>query len=239
MKKSKQTQPVSKSSAPNAASRQNAPRAKRSIYRHQAPEAAAVFAAAGRPAKVAVVAIDFAKKEHRAMIVNGDGDVLRQPFTVTNNAEGVTFLLDAVRTTGKRHAIKPAHVIYGGEDEPAWVTNFLAALAAKKALVVRVNAAEAKGQRDQFTASTDDIDLLGIAKCILTRRVAMASPARLTDDESRRILALRELVRGRRRMVFSLTAVKNQIHSLADRLFPGFLDDKKAVSSPSAALRSS
>ncbi|MEK6192600.1 MAG: transposase, partial [Chloroflexota bacterium] len=40
--------------------------------------------------------------------------------------------------------------------------------------------------------------------------------------------ALRELVRGRRRMVFSLTAVKNQIHALTDRLFPGFLDEKKS-----------
>ena len=56
----------------------------------------------------------------------------------------------------------------------------------------------------------------------------MASPARLADDESRRVLALRELVRGRRRMVFSLTAEKNQIHSLAGRLFPGFLDEKKS-----------
>jgi len=203
-------------------------RAKQSIYQHQAPEVAAVFAGAARPEKVAVVAIDYAKKEHRAMIVNGDGGVLRQPFTVTNNAEGVNFLLEAVRTTIKRHAIKPAHVIYGGEDEPAYVSNFLGALAGKKALVTRVNAAEAKKQREGFTASTDDLDLLGIAKCILTRRVTMASPARLADEESRRVLALRELVRGRRRMVFSLTAVKNQIHSLADRLFPGFLDEKKS-----------
>jgi len=162
------------------------------------------------------------------MIVNGVGDVLRQPFTVSNDADGVAFLLEAVRTAIKRHAIKPAQVIYGGEDEPAYVSNFLAALAAKKALVVRVNALEAKEQRDQFTASTDDLDLLGIAKCILTRRVTMASPARLFDEESRRVLALRELVRGRRRMVFSLTAVKNQIHALTDRLFPGFMDEKKS-----------
>jgi len=189
---------------------------------------AAVFSAAGRPDKVAVVAIDYAKKEHRAMIVNGGGEVLRQPFTVTNNAEGVAFLLDAVRAMIKRHAIKPAHVVYGGEDEPAYVANFLAALAAKKALTVRVHAADAKKQRDQMSASTDDLDLLGIAKCILTRRVTLATPGRLTDEPSRRILALRELLRGRRRMVFSLTAVKNQIHSLADRLFPGFLDAKQS-----------
>jgi len=203
-------------------------RAKKSIYQHQAPEVAAVFAAAARPDKVAIVAIDYAKKEHRAMIVNGSGDVLRQPFTVSNNAEGVAFLLEAVRTTLKRNALRPAQVIYGGEDEPAYVSNFLAALAVKKALVVRVNALEAKKQRDQFTASTDDLDLLGIAKCILTRRVTMASPGRLSDEESRRVLALRELVRGRRRMVFSLTAVKNQIHALTDRLFPGFMDEKKS-----------
>ena len=222
--------PASRNAAdsPAAPAPQKAHRAKKSIYRHQAPEVAAVFAGAGKPGRVAVVAIDYAKKEHRAMIVNGDGEVLRQPFTVTNNAEGVAFLLEAVRTTIKRHAIKPTQVIYGGEDEPAYVTNFLTALAAKKALVTRVNAAQAKDQREGFSASTDDLDLLGIAKCILTRRVTMASPARLADEESRRVLALRELVRGRRRMVFSLTASKNQIHSLADRLFPGFLDEKKS-----------
>ena len=57
-------------------------RAKKSIYQHQAPEVAAVFAAAARPDKVAIVVIDYAKMEHRAMIVNGAGEVLRQPFTV-------------------------------------------------------------------------------------------------------------------------------------------------------------
>ena len=68
---------------------------------------------------MAVVAIDYTRAERRAMIVNGDGEVLRQPFTVSNNAEGVAFLLEAVRVIVDRHAIKPAQVIYGAKDEPS------------------------------------------------------------------------------------------------------------------------
>ncbi len=200
----------------------------RSIYRQQAPEVARLFAAAGRAERVAAVAMDFAKVFHRVMIINGAGEILREAFTVRNDAPGALFLLDAVGKCTKRHGIKAAHVFYGGEDEPSYVSNFLAALAVKGALVLRVNAREAKRQRESFTASTDDLDLLGICKCLLGRRVQLAGPPPPHDEPGRRVRSLREIVRQRRRMVFALTSAKNQTHALVDRLFPGFLDEDQS-----------
>jgi hypothetical protein len=206
----------------------SAPLTKRSIYRQQCPQLAALFVAAARPDKLAVVAIDYAKREHRALILNGQGDILHSAFTVRNDAEGVVFLLDKVRVCLKHHAITPGHVCFAGEDEPAWVCNFLAALGATGSLVLRVNARDAKDLRASHTASTDDLDLLGIAKCLLSRKARLINAAAMQEDESAsRVRSLRDLMRQRRRLVHTQTAAQNQTHCLVDRLFPGFLDDLK------------
>lgn len=202
---------------------------RRSVFRRQCPQLAALFASAGRHENVALVAIDYAKREHRALICNGCGDILAEAFTVHNDAAGVAFLRDAVSACIKRHGIAAQHVCFGGEDEPAWVANFLATLHATGALVLRVNARDAKDQRANNIASTDDLDLLGIAKCLISRKARLISAATMHEDEAaRRTRSLRDLMRQRRRLVFTQTAAQNQTHALVDRLCPGFLDDAKS-----------
>ena len=201
----------------------------RSIYRQQCPQLAELFAAAGQINKVAVVAMDYAKREHRVIIADGTGSLLEPAFSIRNSAEGVDYLCNKVAACMKRHHIKPGHVCYGGEDEPAWAANFLSSLQARGALVLRVNAREAKDARDSHIASTDDIDVLGIAKCLLMRKARPISAAVMQEDQAaRRVQALRELVRQRRRLVFNQTATQNQIHALVDRLCPGFLDEAQS-----------
>jgi predicted nucleic acid-binding protein len=57
------------------------------------------------------------------------------------------------------------------------VANFTQALRARQYLVLRVNAAEAAENRENLIASTDLLDLLGIAKTLLSRRARATGPA--------------------------------------------------------------
>jgi transposase len=205
------------------------PRQRRSIYRQQCPELGELFASAGPLNKVAVVAMDYAKRDHRVIIADGTGEIIEPAFTVRNNADGVLFLQAKVEARIKRCGISPQHVFYGGEDEPTWVGNFLCALQAQGALVLRVNARDAKDLRHNNHASTDDIDVLGIAKCLIIRKARLISATVMQKDESaRRVRALRDLMRQRRHLVLTQTAAQNQTHALVDQLCPGFLDAAKS-----------
>jgi transposase len=195
---------------------------KSSIYAHCNPQLIKLFEAAGHPAKVACVALDYAKAQHTALICNGLGDLLKGAFAVDNAPTGAGQLLHQVRRTAKQRRIRPEHVFFGGEDYPSYAENFVRRLRQEKFLVVRVNAWEAKQQRSNFQASSDSLDLLGIARCCLNRRgeTVRDLPAAYTN--------LRIATRDRDQLVRNRTAVSNRIHSYVDRLFPGFLNVQKS-----------
>jgi transposase len=67
---------------------------------------------------------------------------------------------------------------------------------------------------------------MGIASMLLNRR-ANCSPA-----QSGIYRNLRTLVRHRKKLVVMSTEVRNQIHTIVDRLFPGFLDERKSGITP-------
>ena len=198
----------------------------RSVYRNQNALVRAVFERAGDTRKVLCVALDYAKRKHVALICDGQGDVLKAAFPVENSAAGIAHLIKEVSATARRRKIPKDQIFLGGEDEPAYVTNFTEALRAKGYLVVRVNAYEAKENRENLLASTDTLDLIGIAKTLLSRR------ARATGDTTATSAAyhhLREITRCRRTLVRQQTAASNRIHALADQLFPGFLNASKSA----------
>jgi len=141
-----------------------------SIYRNQNELLRTLFERAADPRKVLCVALDYAKRKHMALCCDGNGEILRAPFPVDNTVEGVTFLIEQISTTARRRKIAKCNIFLGGEDEPSYVANFTAALRARQYLVLRVNAAEAKENRENQIASTDVLDLLGIAKTLLSRR---------------------------------------------------------------------
>jgi transposase len=93
-------------------------------------------------------------------------------------------------------------------------------------LVAGVNAHDAKKQRANLQASTDRLDLMGIAKTLLNRR-GNCAPA-----QSGIYRNLRNLVRHRRKIVVMTTEVRNRIHTVVDRLFPGFLDERNSGITP-------
>ncbi len=199
---------------------------KRNIYVNQSQELITLFEEAGNSAKIMCVPIDYAKKDHVVMFCNGQGDILRKPFSVKNNPEGIEYLTKQVTQSCLHRSINPKHVFFGGEDVGSYAENFANILRSGGWLVAGVNAHDAKKQRANIQASTDRLDLMGIATMLLNRR-GNCSPA-----QSGIYLNLRTLVRHRRRLVGMTTEVRNRIHTVVDRLFPGFLDEKKSGITP-------
>jgi transposase len=197
-----------------------------SIYSRGNPQLLKLFEAAGPPAKVMCVAIDYAKAQHTILICNGVGDRLLSEFAVDNTVAGASQLLKQVRACAQRSKIRPEHVFFGGEDQPSFAENFIRELTQEKFLVVQVNAWEAKQQRDNFQASSDSLDLVGIARCCLNRRGQ--SIPELPEAYANLEIATRE----RNKTVRMRTAVSNRIHSYIDRLFPGFLSAKHSGLEP-------
>lgn len=194
---------------------------KRSIYQNQSQELLHLFEEAGNSAKVMCVPIDYAKRDHVVMFCNGYGDIVRKPFSVKNSPEGVKYLTDQVARSCRHRQINRKHVFFGGEDVGSYTDNFVTTLRSEGWLVAGVNAHDAKKQRENLQASTDRLDLMGIATMLLNRR-ANCCPA-----QSGMYLNLRTLVRHRRKLVDMTTEVRNRIHTVVDRLFPGFLDERK------------
>ncbi len=204
-----------------------------SIYRNQNALLRALFERASDPRKVLCVALDYAKRKHVALCCDGNGDILRQPFPIDNTAEGVAFLVEQISATARRRKIPKCDIFLGGEDEPSYVANFTQALRSRQYLVLRVNAAEAAENRENQIASTDLLDLLGIAKTLLSRRARATGPAASASSKGGKpaediYFQIRELTRCRRTLVRQQTAASNRIHAMVDQLFPGFLDNAKS-----------
>lgn len=197
---------------------------RKSVYRSQNATLRALFERAGDPRKVICVPLDYAKRKHVALVCDGHGDILKGAFPVENNPAGVAWLIEQISATARHRKIPKNQIFLGGEDEPAYVANFTVALREAGYLVMRVNAHEAKDNRESHAANTDHTALLGIAKTLLSRR------ARSSGDGSPANPAyhhLRELARCRRSLVRQQTATANRIHALVEQLFPGYLDDSK------------
>ena len=193
---------------------------RRNIYQNQSQELLHLFEEAGSSEKVMCVPMDYAKNDHLVMFLNGHGDILRKPFSVKNTPEGIAYIDEQVTRFCRRRGIQKKHVFLGGEDANSFAKNFVSTLRSKGYVVANVNAHDAKKQRVNLQASTDRIDLMGIATMLLNCR-ANCCPA-----QSGIYRNLRPLVRHRRRLVQMLTEVKNRIHGIVDELFPGFLNEK-------------
>lgn len=190
-----------------------------SIFTRQNQTLIDLFKDAGHPDKVLCIPIDYAKQTHVALCCNGSGRVLRKVFPVKNTPEGIDFVIDVAEKTCRKHHIDRRHVFFGGEDCGTFSLNFIYALRERGFLVIGENAKDAKDQRDNLQASSDELDLLGIAKLLINRRGSIAG-GDLGEER-----ALRALTRHRKAQVRLRTATSNRIHQIVDQLFPGFLDE--------------
>jgi transposase len=198
----------------------------KSIFSYQSQELNSLFEEAGNNAKVLCIPIDYAKKEHVVMFCNGHGNILRKPFPIKNSPEGLEYLTQQVLSSCQHRGIDPKYAFFGGEDVGSYAQNFVNTLRSEGWIVAGVNAHDAKEQRPNAQASTDSLDLIGIASTLLNRR-ANCCPA-----QTGIYLNLRSLTRHRKKLVDMSTAEKNRIHTVVDQIFPGFLDEKNTGISP-------
>lgn len=199
---------------------------KRSIYQQQSQELMQIFEESGNNKKVLIVPIDYAKKEHTVMFCNGNGNILRKPFPVWNTPDGINYLILQVEKICSYHNINQKHVFFGGEDCGSYTENFAASIREYGWLVAGVNAFDAKRQRENMQASTDRLDLLGIAHMLINRR------GNCSPSQSGHYRNLRTLVRHRRKLVTLTTEERNRMHGVVDRLFPGFLNERNSGLTP-------
>ncbi len=194
-----------------------------SIFRKNSQKLDAAFIEAGLPQKVLLVPLDFAKSTHYACFCDGLGRYLHQAFAVKNNHEGLELLVARIEATRKSRSIgSKRHVIIGGEDSASYTRNFMDRLLELGYLTVRLDATEVHSQAERLDSSTDKTALRAIAKTMLNRD---GYPLIGSDIYTQ----IKGLTRQRRRIVHMITAVKNRIHTHADRLFPGFLSKDSAL----------
>jgi hypothetical protein len=141
-----------------------------SIFQRKNPAIEKLFAEAGSPKKVLCIPIDYAKHQHTALACNGEGMQLRGAFNIHNNPAGVEFLEDVIGGLCRKHSIRKAHVFFGGEDCSAIAFNFIYALLQKGYLGIGLNARDAARERENQVASTDKLDLLGIASLLINKK---------------------------------------------------------------------
>lgn len=198
-----------------------------SIFQRANPAIMELFEKAGSPRKVLCIPIDYAKKQHTALVCNGEGTPLRSPFNIHNNPEGVAFLDDIVSGLCRKHAIRKAHVLFGGEDGGTFSVNFVHALLQKKYLGIGLHALDAAKERENMVASTDKLDLLGIASLLINKKWGRTLT---TDVNESRIL--RDQTHHRSTLVEARATTEMRMHRLVDQLLPGFLDEKQSGLTP-------
>ncbi|NQU09250.1 transposase [bacterium] len=203
----------------------------KSIFQRTNPAVEQIFAQAGRPEKVLYIPIDYAKATHTALACNGASQQLHAPFHLANDHEGIAFLRRLTRGLCRKHHIRPEHVIYGGEDGGPYSFNFIHALAAQPGLVLGFHAADAADERENLQASTDKLDLLGIANLIFTTCGRSIAP----HPAAARVLC--QLTRHRRSLVRAASSAMRRIHALVDQLLPGFLDQQQSGVVPSCCIK--
>lgn len=199
----------------------------KSIFQRANPAILELFQKAGDPAKVLCIPIDYAKRQHTALACNGAGLQLRGPFNLHNNPAGVAFVEEVVAGLCRKHAIRREHVFFGGEDCSSFSFNFAHALVQKGWLGIGINARDAAGERQNLVASTDKLDLLGIASVLINKKWGRTLAA-----ECSLARVLRDLTHHRDSLVKARTASALRIHHLADQLLPGYLDEKQSGLTP-------
>jgi transposase len=198
----------------------------KNIFSRQNQTILGLFEQAGHPQKVLCVVLDYAKLTHTGLCCNGAGKVLKNPFPVQNTPDGLEFLIQTVDKLCRKHQILKEHVFFGGEDCGTFALNMIYNLRSRGFTVVGVNAADAAKQRENHQASTDKLDLLGIANMLINKRGNIAGGCIGAQR------ALRSLTRHRKQQVRWKTATGNRIHQLVDQLFPGFLDERNSAVPP-------
>ena len=159
------------------------------------------------------VGIDIGKSFHQAAFLDDHGHDLCSSLAFHNNDEGYQLFFD---TLDKAH--DGSHVIIGMEATGHYWLNICSALLARdfETHVINPIQTDAIRRMNIRKTKTDSVDCYYIAKVLM---IGEYSDVAIQDDD---ISELKQLCRYRYSLVDGVTAVKNQVTGIMDRIFPEY-----------------
>ena len=161
-----------------------------------------------------IIGIDIAKRNHEAVIITEDGQIVRKPFSFRNNCTGYNQLLKQVR---KQTRVK-SQIIFAMESTAHYWLALYARLIKDGYTVMVLNPIQSHSLRELYIrkAKTDARDSLVIADLV---RFGRCQASNVPQDK---ILALRELCRSRAYLIDVAADLKRKLIALLDRTFPEY-----------------
>jgi transposase len=174
-----------------------------------------------------IVAIDFAKKSMKVQAsLDRDTVAWKRGLDVDNTQDGLELLLGKLDGICRKWRVKPGRLIFGGEDPAPYAMPFIESLKRRGFLFIAVSALKASINRDNTRASSDLLDLDGIAE---TMRKGVV---RDIEASSSVYTELRQACRARQQADDMETCIGNQIRRIADLVFLELLDEKVSGLTP-------
>jgi transposase len=168
--------------------------------------------------------IDVSKANSRYVLLDSDGEKAAKPFTLDNNQQAFTQLLERLKELN----LQPDDLLLGIEATGIWWENFYCFMTEQKFKVIVLNPHQTNKFREalRLKAKTDDIDAYVIAGLLRSGEYA----ASYIPEET--IQVLREIVKLRHQLVTNRQSFERQAHALLGLLFPEY--EKTAIKNPFA-----
>lgn len=156
------------------------------------------------------IGIDIAKTNHVAAIMNAKGEIICEPFTVTNDFSGFSKLLQKIKKQKKEN------VVIGLESTSHYGYNLISSfneLNYKIAVINPIETASIRRKRLR-NSKTDSIDAKIICKFLLTENY------RFISENEIQMLDLKNLCRHRQNLKKQKSRLKIQLTGFTDIIFP-------------------
>jgi transposase len=166
--------------------------------------------------------IDVSKSTSRYVLLDNDGEKTVKPFTLDNNQQAFTQLLERFKELN----LQPEGLLIGIEATGIWWENLYCFMTEQNFKVIVLNPHQTNKFREalRLKAKTDDIDAYVIAGLLRSGEYAASCIPAET------IQVLREIVKLRHQLVTNRQNFARQAHALLGLLFPEY--EKTAIKNP-------
>jgi len=166
--------------------------------------------------------IDVSKSTSRYVLLDNDGEKAAKPFTLDNNSQSFTQLLERLKELN----LQSDNILIGIEATGIWWENIYCFMTEQKFKVIVLNPHQTNKFREalRLKAKTDDIDAYVIAGLLRSGEYA----ASYIPEET--IQILREIVKLRHQLVTNRQSFERQAQALLGLLFPEY--EKTAIKNP-------
>lgn len=166
--------------------------------------------------------IDVSKVNSRYVLLDNDGEKTTKPFTLKNDQQSFTQLLERF----KELDLRPDNILIGIEATGIWWENLYCFMIEQQFKVIVLNPHQTNKFREalRLKAKTDDIDAYVIAGLLRSGEYADS----YIPEES--IQVLREIVKLRHQLITNRQNFERQVYALLGLLFPEY--EKTTIKNP-------